>query len=152
MRALTAAGAAYTALLLAPVAHGDVNGQTGDVDLTAEAPVKCVVVPDYVRCRAPHFANAPAEAIAPPAQGGDTMITVTPGGAVSWGYGTATGDVRANGAAGPYELPGETIYHFAGWTIKQGNGAVAVFTNDATGHGLRVEGGDILPPIQAFGF
>jgi hypothetical protein len=34
--------------------------------------------PDYVRCRAPRFANAPAEAIAPPPQRGDTMITVTP--------------------------------------------------------------------------
>jgi hypothetical protein len=152
MRVVVAAGAAYTALVLAPVAHADVNGQTGYVDLTVEAPVKCMLVPDYVRCRAPRFANAPAEAIAPSPQGGDTMITVTPDGAVSWGYGTAMGDVRGNGAAGPYELQGETTYHFAGWTIKQGNGAVALFTNDVTGHGLRVEGGDILPPIQAFGF
>jgi hypothetical protein len=29
---------------------------------------------------------------------------------------------------------------------------VVTFTNDATGHGLRVEGADSLPPIEASGF
>jgi hypothetical protein len=145
--ALAGAGIACTTLGLAAPAHADVMGSTDYVDLPLQH-AQCVIVSQQVRCGA-RFQNVPPEAIPP--MGGFNIITVTSDGAVSWGYGTSVDDSRAVGERA-YQMPMESRYHIGGWTVEQGNGAVVTLSNDATGHGLKVEGADSLPPIMASGF
>jgi hypothetical protein len=135
-------------LLFAPLAHADVTGTTGYIGLPQQN-AQCVVSPEQVLCMA-RFKNAPPSG---PAVQGEPTIAADPSGAVTWGWGSAIMDDRALGDGSyDYQLPGETTYHISGWTVERGNGAVVTFTNDAMGHGLRVQGALTLPPIEAFGF
>lgn len=131
-----------------PVAHADVMGSTGYIGLPLQN-AQCVVAPQRVLCMAP-FKNAPPSG---PAVQGEPTISADTSGAVTWGWGSAINDDRAVGdGSSDYQMPPVTRYHISGWTVERGNGAVVTFTNDATGHGLRVEGADSLPPIEASGF
>jgi hypothetical protein len=131
-----------------PVAHADVMGTTGYIGLPLQN-AQCVVAPQRVLCMAP-FKNAPPSG---PAVQGEPTISADTNGAVTWGWGSAINDDRAVGdGSSDYQMPPVTRYHISGWTVERGNGAVVTFTNDGTGHGLRVEGADSLPPIEASGF